>query len=140
MQTKLYILLFLTLTSNILFASVPLNDTIILKTNHVEGRWIHEYKEKDKIEADIYIFRSDYTFHKASDSGELLFFNVAGTYKLSNDLITISYQDFSRGVNTRAKVRKMYLQVIALSEDELNINKTEDKQTSFIRLKRQKNQ
>ncbi len=138
MRTKLYILLCLIFISKILNATVPINDTIILNTKHIEGRWIH--KPENKAEADIYIFRSDYTFHKASDSGDLLFFNVAGKYKLSNDSITIFYQDFSKGINTKAKVRKMYLQVIALSDEELNINKTENRQTGFIRLKRKKNQ
>lgn len=134
MQTKLYITFCLIFISNVLNAIVPINDTIILNTKHIEGRWIHESEDK----ADIYIFRSDYTFHRANDSGDLLFFNVAGKYKLSNDSIIIYYQDFSRVINTKARVREMHLQVIALSDEELNINKTENKQTAFIRLKRQK--
>lgn len=132
MQTKL-LTLFLLLYVTVAQASVPINDTIILNTKHVEGRWITE--KKGEVQAEIYIFRDDNTFHKASDNGELLIFNIVGKYQLANDSIIISFQDYSRSINPR--VKKMYLQVIALSDEELNINKTEKNKTEFIRLKRQ---
>lgn len=132
MQTKL-LTLFLLLYVTVAQASVPINDTIILNTKHVEGRWITE--KKGEVQAEIYIFRDDNTFHKASDNGELLIFNIVGNYQLANDSIIISFQDYSRSMNPR--VTKMYLQVIALSDEELNINKTEKNKTEFIRLKRQ---
>lgn len=135
MQAKLLIFFFLFCVS-IAQASIPINDTIMLKNKHVEGRWITQ--EKEKTQANIYIFRDDNTFHKSNDTGDLLIFNVVGSYQLVNDSIVISYQDFSRAMNPR--VKKMYLQVIALSDDELNIYKTENKKIEFMRLKRQKNQ
>lgn len=114
-------------------ATEPIHDTIILTKQHVEGRWISE--SKDCTQADIYIFRDDQTFHKASNTGDLLIFNVAGKYQLANDSIIIIYQDYHRAMNPR--IKKMYWRVISLSDEELNINKTEKKKSEFIRLKRQ---
>lgn len=137
MQTKLLTLLsfFLYCTLSLASNDIPINDTIQLKLDHVRGRWIETKKDSEK--SDIYIFREDYTFHKATDSGEILFFNVAGKYQLSNDSIKIFYQDFSRQTTRAVKVKKMHLQVISLSDQELNINKTENYHTQFIRLRRQ---
>lgn len=138
-QIKRLIPIALSLYSAFTFATnlVPINDTIILDMKHVEGRWIEKSTDK---KPNIYIFRDDNTFHKATDNGELLFFNVAGKYKLSNDSIQVFYQDFSRQTSGRVKVRTMYLQVVSLSDEELNINKTENNKTEFIRLRRKKTQ
>lgn len=116
---------------------VPVHDTVCLSLTDIEGRWIEKNEDQPDV---IYLFRSDSTFFKALDNSEVLIFNVAGKFKIYNDTIRIVYQDMSRMLSTPAKIRTMYLKIISLSEDELNIQKTENLRTAFIRLRRQNKQ
>lgn len=114
---------------------LPIHDTIRLNIDHVEGRWIEQLQDDTK-KSNIYVFRSDYSFHKAIDDTDILLFNITGSFVLLDDKIKIHYQDFSRPLNRKPKVRVMTFRVIALSDDELNIYKTEDNKTQFIQLTR----
>lgn len=113
---------------------IPVNDTISLTMSHVEGRWLEEINEGRN---NIYLFKDDSTFFKAVDNQDLLIFNVSGVFRLSNDTIRVVYQDMSRMHVINPRVRTMYLKVVALSDEELNIYKTDRNETTFMRLKRQ---
>lgn len=115
---------------------MPINDTVRLTMAHVEGRWV---EEKDDEKNSIYLFKNDSTFFKAIDNQDVLIFNVSGLFKLYNDTIRVVYQDMSRMHVAKPRVRTMYLKVIALSDEELNIYKTDRNETSFMRLRRQTN-
>lgn len=137
-QPRLFISFILILISSLLSATdtVPIQDTIKLELQHVEGRWIEANKNSED-KRNIYVFRPEYTFHKAIDNDDVLVFNITGKFELSNDSIKVYYQDFSRPNVRKPRVRTMIFRVIALSDDELNINITEYNKTQFIRLRRQ---
>lgn len=134
MRTLLYILF---ITPIFLFGQndIPTNDTIHLSLAQIEGRWT---AENDLGKNEIYIFNKDSTFFKAEDNSNILIFDVAGKFKVYSDTIRVVYQDMSRAHVTKAKIRTMYLKVIALSEDELNLYKNDRYKTVFLRLRRQK--
>lgn len=127
---------FLILAPSVAFSQnkIPVNDTIHLTMQHIEGRWI---EETGLGRDNIYIFKEDSSFFKAVDNKDLLLFNVSGKFRIHNDSLKIAYQDMSGRNISGTKIRTMYFRIIALSDDELNIYKTERNRTSFMRLKRQ---
>ena len=136
LKIKIYLISLLFIPSLIFSQNddMPVNDTIRLSLQHVEGRWI---EENNQGQSNIYIFKDDYSFFKAVDRQDVLIFNVSGKFRLSNDSMRIVYQDLSGQNMAKARVRTMHLRVIALSDQELNVYKTERNQTSFVRLRRQ---
>lgn len=133
LKTKIYFSLFLFCSSLSLLAQT--REVVLLQMEDVEGRWLEESKSGQN---SIYIFKGDSTFFRAVDDQEILLFNVSGAFRLYDDTMRIVYQDLSASnIIAPARVRKMFLKALFVSEDELCFQKTDRNVTSFMRLRRQ---
>lgn len=132
-KLKIYFFLLLFCSSLVLFSQS--REEVLLQMKDVEGRWLEEVESG---QSNIYIFKGDSTFFRAIDNQDVLIFNVSGAFRLYGDTMRIVYQDMSASnIVAPARVRRMYLKALEVSEDEIYFQKTDRNITTTMRLKRQ---
>lgn len=102
-------------------------DMVVLEKGHIIGRWIEKTRFLNAQDTVIpkqpytYIFKEDGMFHRGMATNDVLIFNVAGRYNVEEDLIKMSYRDYTNQRPGGNKERNMVFKVIAWAEDQMTI-------------------